>query len=164
MSSTPQSGRAAAGEVDDLVTAVLTASRALVAVSAESLAAVHDTVTVTQFRTLVVLDSRGPISQRWLADELSINPSTVVRMLDRLEAADLVSRRAKPDNRREVELHLTPRGARLVREVTTRRRRAIARIVDRMPAQTRALLVEALGAFAEAAGEPAADTTSALGW
>ena len=48
---------AAASDVQELVTAVLTASRVLVSVSARSLAGVEDVVTVTQFRTLVVEDS-----------------------------------------------------------------------------------------------------------
>ncbi|HZL05508.1 MAG TPA: MarR family transcriptional regulator, partial [Coriobacteriia bacterium] len=54
--------RAAGVGVDEFVTAVLTASRVLVGVSARSLAEVEETVTVTQFRTLVVLDSRGEIN------------------------------------------------------------------------------------------------------
>ena len=41
--------------VDDFVTALLTASRVLVGVSARSLVQAQGTVTVTQFRTLVVL-------------------------------------------------------------------------------------------------------------
>lgn len=42
-----------------MVTALLTASRLLVAVSARSLAAVEESLTLPQFRMLVVLDSRG---------------------------------------------------------------------------------------------------------
>src|SRR5665647_545120 len=42
------------GGADELVSALLTASRALVGVSARSLARVEDAVTITQFRTLVV--------------------------------------------------------------------------------------------------------------
>jgi DNA-binding MarR family transcriptional regulator len=152
-------------DVDELVSAVLTASRVLVAVSAESLAAVQDAVTVTQFRTLVVLQTHGPINQKWLAEELAINPSTALRMVDRLEAAGLVTRRDKPGDRREVELRLTAQGARLVDRVTGRRRRAIARIVTNMPADTRADLITALTAFATAAGEPKAPGgVTAFGW
>jgi DNA-binding MarR family transcriptional regulator len=151
--------------VDDLVSAVLTASRVLVAVSAESLAAVQDAVTVAQFRTLVVLQTHGAINQKWLAEQLSINPSTALRMVDKLEAAGFVSRRDKPDDRREVQLQLTPAGARLVEQVTARRRKAIARIVTRMPADSRTGLIAALSAFADAAGEPkTAGGVTAFGW
>lgn len=154
--------RAAEG-VDDLVTALLTASRALVGVSARSLAEVEQTVTVTQFRTLVVLDTHGEINLLHLAELLDVNSSTAMRMIDRLLVAELVTRRDNPANRREVLLGLTRSGKRIVRQVTTRRRAEIARIVAAMPAARRGALVSALRAFAAAAGEPEA-STSALGW
>jgi DNA-binding MarR family transcriptional regulator len=150
--------------VDELVTAVLTASRVLVAVSAASLAEVEDTVTVTQFRTLVVLDTRGETNLNGLADALGVNASTAVRMVDKLLAAGLVSRTDNPANRREVVLELTRPGADLVRRVTERRRAEIARIVRRMPAAQRTELVTALDAFAGAAGEPRANAGAGPGW
>jgi hypothetical protein len=51
----------------------------------------------------------------------------------------------------------------VVDEVTTRRREALAAIVERMKPKQRRQLVRALDAFAEAAGEPSADA-SALTW
>jgi DNA-binding MarR family transcriptional regulator len=160
-------GRSSGGaqDVDDVVSAVLTASRVLVAVSAESLAAVQETVTVTQFRTLVVLQTHGVINQKWLAEQLSIAPSTAVRMVDKLEAAGLLTRQDNPADRREVQLRLTRQGARLVNEVTERRRRAIKRIVTRLPADSRTELVTVLAEFSEAAGEPRAPGgVTAYGW
>lgn len=154
---------AAGAEVDDLVTALLTASRVLVGVSARSLTRVEETVTVTQFRTLVVLDSHGEINLNRLADLLDVNSSTAMRMIDRLLVADLVTRRDNPANRREVLLGLTRAGQRIVRQVTTRRRTEIARIVEAMPADQRVTLVTALRAFADAAREPEAAPT-VLGW
>src|SRR5581483_6644937 len=51
-----RAGRPVAGqEVDDVVDAVLRASRVLVSVAARSLAGVSDTVTLPQYRALVVL-------------------------------------------------------------------------------------------------------------
>jgi DNA-binding MarR family transcriptional regulator len=49
---------------------------------------------------------------------------------------------------------LTPRGQRLVRKVTARRRDELARVVDRMPLRERHGLVRALTAFTAAGGEP----------
>ncbi len=152
-------------EVDDFVTAVLTASRVLVGVSARSLDAVEHAVTVAQLRTLVVLSSRGETNLNGLADRLGVNASTAVRMVDRLVALEFVSRQDNPDNRREVRLALTRAGADLVRAVTERRRREIATIVSRMPRRHRAELVAALTAFAEAADEPQAGSGGAdTGW
>lgn len=154
-----------AAAVDDLVTAMLTASRVLVAVSARSLAQVEDRVTVTQFRTLVVLDNQGQINLNRLADLLAVTASTALRMIDRLLAAGLVTRRENPDNRREVLLDLTGPGRKLVRRVTAARRAEITRIVTAVPVGQRAALVKALRAFAEAAGEDdPKDDIAPLGW
>lgn len=151
---------------DDLVTAVLTASRVLVAVSVRSLAEVEGTVTVTQLRTLVVLDGHGEMNLNRLAGLLGVTPSTAMRMIDRLLAAQLVTRRDNPTNRREVVLGLTEQGRQVVRKVTSARRAEIARIVKAMPTAQRNGLIEALRAFAEAAGEPEpnAGSMAALGW
>jgi DNA-binding MarR family transcriptional regulator len=153
----------ATDEGSDLVTALLTASRALVGVSARTLAGVEDRVTLTQFRTLVILDSHRGINLNSLAELLDVNSSTAMRMIDRLLVADLATRRDNPANRREVLLDLTPAGRRIVRQVTSRRRAEIARIVKQMPAQQRGTLITALRAFALAAGEPEPDET-AWGW
>lgn len=160
----PTSPRATAADVDDLVTAVLTASRALVGVSARSLAGVEDTVTITQFRTLVVLDNRGQTNLNTLADDLDVNSSTAVRMIDKLLVAGLVTRTENPADRREVLLGLTADGIELVETVTRRRRAEIAGIVTAMPLERHTELVAALRSFAAAAAEPLPHGASMLGW
>jgi len=87
-------------------------------------------------------------------------------MVDRLIAAHLVTREANKVDRREVLIGLTSAGARLVREVTERRRAEIATIVAAMPQKSRVEVVAALNAFAQAAGEatPSVDTATRLGW
>jgi DNA-binding MarR family transcriptional regulator len=141
-------------EATAVTDAVLTASRLLVAVSASSIAAVDDSITIPQFRLLVVLRTQGPMKLSTLAEHLGVQPSAATRMVDRLIAAGLVTRQANPATRREVVLDLTETGARIVSKVTQQRRRHIARIVSRMPGQHRAQLVEALESFNEAGGEP----------
>ena len=160
-------GQEQQADIDDFVTALLTVSRVLVGVAARSLTEIEGTVTVTQFRTLVVLDGhRDGVNLNRLAEQLEVATSTAVRMVDRL----LVSRnghptKTNPTNRREVLLGLTPDGRRVVRTVTTRRRKQIARIVTAMPTERRSELLEALAAFAAAAGEADPDPAiSRLGW
>jgi DNA-binding MarR family transcriptional regulator len=156
----------AATDVQDLVTAVLTASRVLVGVAVRSLAEFEDAVTVPQFRTLVVLDAHGQLNLNTLAGELGVTPSTALRMIDRLLASGLVTRRDNPANRREVLLELTDDGKVLVERVTAKRRAVITELVTGMPASQRTQLVAALRAFADAAGEPEprGDLTASLGW
>ncbi len=153
--STPRAGDGTStSDIDELVTAVLTGSRVLVGVSARSLAAVEGRLTITQFRTLVVLDTNPGTNLNGLADELAVNSSTAMRMIDKLLAAGLVTRGENPNNRREVVLGLTDEGRRLVTTVTRRRRAEIARIVTKIPPEQRDALVDALHALTTAASEP----------
>ncbi|WP_406442391.1 MarR family transcriptional regulator [Streptomyces sp. NBC_00631] len=157
-------------DVDAVTRAVLTASRLLVAVSARSLGEVEERVTLPQFRMLVVLATRGATKLVVLADLLQVAPSTAMRMVDRLIAAGLADRQTNPDNRRETLLQLTEEGRRTVEDVTARRRAEIAAIVARLGPTQRLALIEALGAFNRAGGEPPATLAAGdqephpLGW
>lgn len=139
-------GRAASG---DAVDAVMASSRALVAVSARSIAAA-DGVTLPQYRMLVVL-AGGEANLTTLAAHLDVAPSTALRMVDRLVGAGLVERAVRPDNRRETHLSLTVAGRRTVRTVTVRRRRDIRAVIDGMDPAQRGALIDAMAAFARAA-------------
>ena len=155
-------------DVDAVTSAVLTASRLLVAISARSLAAVEERVTLPQFRMLVVLASHGDTKLVVLAERLVVNPSTAMRMVDRLSAAGLIDRRVNPADRREIVLSLTGQGRQIVDDVTARRRAEIAAIVAHVPPEQRSGLVAALDAFNDAGGEPAvggpARDVIPLGW
>lgn len=150
-------------DVEPLVDSVLHASRALVAVAARSLAAVADEVTLPQYRVLVVLAARGPQGLAPLAAALGVSPSTATRMCGRLVRKGLVQRRTPSRDRRQVRLALTEAGRAVVAQVTALRRGEIARIVAAVPPERRAQVVEALTAFAEAAGE-SADRDWTAGW
>jgi DNA-binding MarR family transcriptional regulator len=136
-------------DVDAVVDAVLLSSRALVAVSARSIAATKG-VTLPQFRMLVVL-SEVSTNLTALAGALDVVPSTAMRMVDRLETAGLVERSVHLDNRRETHLALTAAGRRTVRTVTARRRRDLAAVLTHLSADEQAALAAAMTAFARAA-------------
>ena len=146
---------------EDVIDAVISASRALVAVAARSLAGVE--VTLAQYRALVVLASRGAQRASDLAAALDANPSTATRMCDRLAAKSLIVRDHPAGDRRALDIAITPEGAGLVRAVTIRRRSEIARTVAAMPVSGRPALIRALRAFADAAGEVPEQDWS-LGW
>jgi DNA-binding MarR family transcriptional regulator len=162
-SSSAQRRKVAEPAGDELVDAVLGASRALVAVAARSLAGVAEDVTLPQYRFLVVLASRGPQRLADLATALGVDRSTATRMCDRLVRKRLVTRRRTREDRRAVRVSLTGTGAELVAEVSRRRRGEIATIVARMPASHRDRVVRALRSFADAAGEVPEQDWS-LGW
>ncbi|MEN3537120.1 MarR family transcriptional regulator [Microbispora sp. ZYX-F-249] len=150
-------------DLEAVTVAVLTASRVLVAVSARSLAAAEDRVTLPQFRMLLVV-GQGETKLVTLAEKLGVNPSTAMRMADRLAVAGLLEREVNPHNRRETLLRLTDNGRRIVDEVTARRKEEIAAILTRLPASRRQALIVAMREFNEAAGEPPARIAFPLGW
>jgi DNA-binding MarR family transcriptional regulator len=155
-----ETGPAFGGEVE----AVLGASRVLVGVAARSLAPVEDTVTLTQFRALVIIASLGPLHLAALADAMQVHPSNATRTCDRLVATGLADRRDNPADRRHLLLTLTDAGRELVDGVMHRRRAAIGQILHQMPPDDRAQLATVLTRFAAAGGEPQDTDLWAVGW
>ncbi|OBJ49138.1 MarR family winged helix-turn-helix transcriptional regulator [Mycobacterium sp. 1423905.2] len=151
---TTENAAAADESLDFITDALLTASRLLVAISAHSIAMVDDSLTIPQFRTLVILSNRGPINLATLATLLGVQPSATGRMVDRLVSAGMIDRLPHPTSRRELLAALTKKGRDVVAKVTANRRAEIARIVEKMPPAERHGLVRALTAFAAAGGEP----------
>jgi DNA-binding MarR family transcriptional regulator len=148
---------------DSVIDSVLTASRVLVAIAARSLSDIAEEVTLTQYRTLVVLASRGPQNMAGLAEAVGVTPATATRMCDRLVRKKLVTRRAERGDRRQVRLVLSKSGLELVTAVTNRRRREIEKVIEAVPLDERDVLIQALGRFAAAAGE-APEQDWSTGW
>lgn len=146
-------------DIEAVTSALLTASRLLVAISARALGEVGEGVTLPQFRMLSSLSVQGPMKLSTLADLLGVNPSTALRMAERLTVARLITRRVNPHNRREIILSLAPAGRRIVAEVTARRREEISQVVARLEPEQRTALVQALDAFAAAGGDLPATVT-----
>lgn len=138
---------------DSVIDSVLSASRVLVAVAARSLSDIAEEVTLTQYRTLVVLASRGPQNMAGLAEAVGVTPATATRMCDRLVKKKLIVRRTERGDRRQVRLGLSKAGLDLVTAVTKRRRKEIEKIIGAVPLEERDVLIQALGRFASAAGE-----------
>jgi DNA-binding MarR family transcriptional regulator len=151
-------------DLDATTAEVLTASRALLGVVARSVAPVLDQVTIPQFRVLVILStSDGPVRNGDLAAALGVHPSTFTRNADRLVGGGWVRRAENPENRRETLIELTDAGRTLVDQVTAHRRREIKSILARLEPAERDLVLQAMNAFAIAAGEPHVRDLVALG-
>ena len=138
---------------DDVVDAVLTASRTLIAVVTKSLGAAAEDTTIAQYRALVVLASRGPQRMAGLAGALGVTPSTAGRMCDRLVHKHLIRRHRAQTDRRAVQVSITAAGRAVVDSATKRRRELLAEILGRLPAAQQAMVARTLQAFAAAAGE-----------
>ena len=74
-------------------------------------------VTRVQLKVLFRLERRPGLRQIELADMLDIEPITLSRIVDRLEEAGLVERKADPADRRAWRLHVTARARPLVEKL-----------------------------------------------
>ncbi|HUZ20806.1 MAG TPA: MarR family winged helix-turn-helix transcriptional regulator [Acidimicrobiales bacterium] len=146
-----------------MVDAVLSASRVLVAIAARSLADAGEEVTLTQYRSLVVLASRGPQTVAALAEAVAVTAPTASRLCDRLVRKGLVRRRPDRHDRRQVRVGLTDTGQQLIDTVTQRRRQEIAGLLASIPPKTQQSVVAALQQLADTAGEVPEQDWSA-GW
>jgi len=135
------------------VDGVLTASRSLIAVATRSLGAAAEETTIAQYRTRVVLASRGPQRMVDLAGALDVAASTAGRMCDRLVRKGLIRRHRARADRRAVLVSVTAAGRLVVDQATARRRALIEDILAKLPADTQRAVAGALAAFADAAGE-----------
>jgi DNA-binding MarR family transcriptional regulator len=71
-------------------------------------------VTRSQWQVLGLLTLHAGSNQGTLAEMLEVEPITLGRMIDRLQEAGLVERRADPADRRAWRIHLTDKGISLV--------------------------------------------------
>lgn len=132
---------------------VLTATRALIAVSARSLGVLDEDVSAAQYRMLVVLASRGPQRMVDLAQLLQVNPSTAGRMCDRLVRKGFIRRHRARTDRRIVQVALTGEGRRVVDEVTASRRVVISEMLAALSVEQQRAAAAALRELSRAAGE-----------
>lgn len=83
---------------------------------ADQMARAHGT-TRAQWLILLRLEQQPDLSQNELACIAEVAPITVARLVDRLEAAELVKRCIDPEDRRIWRLRLTPAAAPILREI-----------------------------------------------
>jgi DNA-binding MarR family transcriptional regulator len=147
---------------NDQVDAVMRASRALVGITAASIAEVDDRVTVPQLRVMMMIATRGAMNLVAVAAGLNVTSPNASRICDRLLQAGMLDRRESLEDRRHITLTLTSDGNALVERLISHRRTAIRKILRSMTAAERDDLKTAMNAFADAAGEPLGDAFPAL--
>ncbi len=67
-------------------------------------------ITPPEMGLMRVLSDEGPLSQQELSRLHNIDRTTIVHLVDELEAKQLVIRMVNPEDRRSHRLYLTPRG------------------------------------------------------
>jgi MarR family transcriptional regulator, transcriptional regulator for hemolysin len=101
-------------------------------------------MTRAQWMILFRLRRRDGMTQRELAEILEVEPITVGRLVDRLEAHGMVKRCADPADRRVWRLHLTPAAAPVLAEIDETRHAFDAQATRNLPEAERAAAIAAL--------------------
>lgn len=118
-------------------------------------------VSSSQLRALMVVEQSDGVNLRGLAAAMGILLSSASRLCDRLVAAGVLEREPGRVDRREIALHLTPAGRKLLDELRADRRGLIEEVLARMsPAGRQALLrgLQEFDAVANATDDVAART------
>jgi MarR family transcriptional regulator, transcriptional regulator for hemolysin len=92
----------------------------LLRVDADKRARCHG-MTRAQWAILIWLERQPGISQKELSELLEVEPITVARLIDRLEARGMVERRPDPRDRRIWRLHLLPPAHGVLHEIDEQR-------------------------------------------
>jgi DNA-binding MarR family transcriptional regulator len=136
-----------------VVDALMALSRAVVAMTASSLNDDGTGVALSQYRTLIVLASRGPQRAADLAAELGVQPSTASRLCDRLVARGLVTWQPSRSDRRAVCIALTAAGRDLVGQAMARRRESLSDLANRVQIDDIESFTQTVEKLAVGAGE-----------
>lgn len=103
-------------------------------------------VSRAQWQVLFALSRNEGINQAGLADYLEVETITLCRMIDRLQEAGLVERRADPADRRAWRLFLTPAALPLFDELRAIGEKVVAEALEGMGEPARAALLDGLAA------------------
>jgi len=101
-------------------------------------------MTRAQWIILSRLDRQPCMSQNEMAAICEVEPITVARLVDRLEARGLVERRADPSDRRIKRLHLLPAAKPILETINEARDLMSARITAGLDEKTRNTVIDAL--------------------
>ena len=92
------------------------------------------------FGVMVVLARRPGLTQQELADGANVDRSSLVAVLDGLEARGLAERRAHPEDRRKRAVHLTEDGKRTLAELQAEAREVGIELLEPLDREERAEL------------------------
>jgi len=115
----------------------------LLRVDADKRARQHD-MTRAQWGILIWLERQPGISQKELSEHLEVEPITVARLIDRLEARGMVERRPDPRDRRIWRLHLRPDARPMLTDIASQRAEIARRVTAGLNEETIDTMTEAL--------------------
>ena len=108
-----------------------------------------------ELSVLLLLDAREPESQQAAAERLQVDRTTMVALLDGLEAKGLVARQADPADRRRNVVALTNKGRRTLEKAVRASDEAEARLLEGLDRSERTQLRSLLARINAGADEDA---------
>jgi DNA-binding MarR family transcriptional regulator len=112
---------------------------------------------VKQFGLLTVLATEGAHSQQEIAEWIRLDRTTMVALVDSLEARGLARRERNPDDRRAYLLQITPKGRRIHRRAEEVMAKAERRLLSSLDEGEREQLLSLLSKVAIDIGRPPAE-------
>ncbi len=101
-------------------------------------------VTVPQLLCMLKVDELGPLTIKELSEEVFLNPSTIVGIVDRLEKHDVFTRERSVKDRRCVRIYLTEKGREMVAQSPSPLQDSLATSIDNLPELERATIALSL--------------------
>ncbi|MFZ6005578.1 MAG: MarR family winged helix-turn-helix transcriptional regulator [Actinomycetota bacterium] len=105
----------------------------------------------TEAHAIDELRHRGPLTQKDLASALGLQKSTVSRLVDQLDARELVARVANPSDARSVHIVLTPNGQRRAERLASARQAFFKQLLEPLGVDDRQTVIHGLSILQEVA-------------
>lgn len=101
-------------------------------------------LTQPQFAAMARLHANGPCSQNQLGRSIALDSASIVGVIDRLRAQNLIATEKDRQDRRRVTISLTPEGRALIAEAIARGRRANELTLAPLSSDERQVLIRIL--------------------
>lgn len=101
-------------------------------------------VTVPQLLCMLKIDELGPLTVKDLSEEVYLNPSTIVGIVDRLEKHGIFSRERSVKDRRKVRISLTEKGRQMVVQSPSPLQDFLSHSLEHLPELERATIALSL--------------------
>ena len=110
-------------------------------------------VAVTEAHALMALTSDEPLSQKQLGTVLSLEKSTVSRLVSQLQKRGWIARTRSVKDKRMIELRLTDSGRTVSAQLAEARQAKFQRVLSAIPVEQQAFVTDALSILVEAMRE-----------
>ena len=108
-------------------------------------------LTVGQLRTLSIIATERSINTKRLAEELGVTSSNMTGIVDRLVKQGFVTRQENPEDRRMLQIRITPSGEAMLTDLREKTRKSMSLVLTRMSPEELSALATGLSAMIKAA-------------